>query len=61
MTKGINSFCIPSQSYWTSAGSPIAYPALGRDIKVDIAIVGGGLGYNGGPLVGAGKPDGRCD
>ncbi|OQB14695.1 MAG: Gamma-glutamylputrescine oxidoreductase [Firmicutes bacterium ADurb.Bin193] len=31
------------QSYWTASSSPTDYPALNDDIKVDVAIIGGGI------------------
>lgn len=43
MTGTVDVFAKPPQSYWlTSTASP-GYPALEKDIKVDAAVVGGGL------------------
>lgn len=33
----------PPQSYWMASTSTTSYPALDEDIKVDVAIVGGGM------------------
>lgn len=38
-----NNFNKPPQSYWMASTSQQDYPSLNEDIKVDIAIVGGGI------------------
>ncbi len=43
MTKKIDPAGIPARPYWIDSIKPMVYPALGRDIKVEVAIVGGGL------------------
>ena len=43
MTKEIDPLSTPSLSYWTASVKPAGYQPLGDDIKVDVAIVGGGL------------------
>lgn len=43
MDKTTDVFEKPPQPYWTASTSATDYPALDKDIKVDVAIVGGGL------------------
>ncbi|MFY9113848.1 MAG: FAD-dependent oxidoreductase [Dethiobacteria bacterium] len=43
MSRMINSFSEPPQPYWMASAEATNYPALEEDIKVDVAIVGGGL------------------
>lgn len=31
------------RSYWITPAAPLSYPALDRDIRVDVAVIGGGL------------------
>ena len=33
----------PPQSYWMASTPDIQYPTLNEDIKVDVAIIGGGI------------------
>jgi len=33
----------PPESFWMASTAKTNYPALGNDIKVDVAIVGGGI------------------
>lgn len=40
---GNSDFRTPPQSYWIASTEATNYPALDRDIKVDVAIVGGGM------------------
>ena len=43
MNRNVNAFTVPPQSYWAASTGSTDYPALEEDIKVDVAIVGGGL------------------
>lgn len=43
MNAKIKEFQKPPQPYWLASTPSTDYPALNRDIKVDVAIVGGGL------------------
>ncbi len=43
MSKKIDAFTIPPQPYWMASTGSTDYPTLKEDIKVDVAIVGGGL------------------
>lgn len=38
-----NGFKTPPESYWLASTARTSYPALEEDIKVDVAIVGGGM------------------
>jgi len=39
----IKTFTKPPESYWMASTPTTNYPALAEDIKVDVAIVGGGI------------------
>lgn len=41
--SGLKNFKIPPQSYWIASTHGTDYPVLDEDIKVDIAIIGGGF------------------
>jgi glycine/D-amino acid oxidase-like deaminating enzyme/nitrite reductase/ring-hydroxylating ferredoxin subunit len=43
LNRNVNAFTVPPQSYWAASTGSTDYPALEEDIKVDVAIVGGGL------------------
>lgn len=43
MINGQNYFQIPPQSYWIASSPQPDFPVLEEDIKVDIAIIGGGI------------------
>jgi len=43
MSNKIDAFATPPQPYWMASTGSTDYPALEEDIKVDVAIVGGGL------------------
>ena len=36
-------FTDPPQPYWIASTGSTDYPALGEDLKIDVAVVGGGL------------------
>lgn len=43
MIEKINPSAVPLQPYWTVSIRPVAYPVLRDDIRVDAAIIGGGI------------------
>ncbi|MFY9541359.1 MAG: FAD-dependent oxidoreductase, partial [Dethiobacteria bacterium] len=43
MSNKTDAFAMPPQPYWMASTGSTDYPALEEDIKVDVAIVGGGL------------------
>ncbi|HEX9063113.1 MAG TPA: FAD-dependent oxidoreductase [Clostridia bacterium] len=40
---GLKNFIKPPQSYWMASSSTTGYPVLNEDLKVDVAIIGGGI------------------
>lgn len=42
-TDSQKSFNKPPQSYWMASAHQEEYPSLNKDIKVDVAIIGGGI------------------